>query len=206
MRIVCLSDTHNLQDHIHVPEGDLLLHAGDFTRRGTEPEVAPFLDWLAAQPHRHKVLVAGNHDFLFEREPARARALVRGAVYLEDTGVEIEGLRIWGSPWQPWFHDWAFNLRRGAPLREKWDRIPPDTDVLVTHGPPFGLFDRTDTGEDAGCADLLEAVRRVRPRLHLFGHIHEGYGRETRDGTTFVNASICDRAYRPVNAAVVVDL
>ena len=206
MRIVCLSDTHSLHDRIAVPEGDLLLHAGDATMRGTGAEVAAFLDWLADQPHRHKVLVAGNHDFLFEREPEAARARVRNAVYLEDAGLEIEGLRIWGSPWQPWFHDWAFNLHRGAPLRERWDRIPPGTDVLVTHGPPFGVFDRTDTGEQVGCADLLEAVGRIRPRLHMFGHIHEAYGRETRDGTTFVNASICDRAYRPVNPPVVVDL
>jgi predicted phosphohydrolase len=206
MRIVCLSDTHNRHDRIEVPEGDLLLHAGDATARGTEPEVEAFLDWLAAQPHRHKVLVAGNHDFLFEREPAKVRALVRDAVYLEDEGVTIDGIRIWGSPWQPWFHDWAFNLHRGAPLRAKWDRIPPGTDVLVTHGPPFGVLDRTDADEQVGCADLLDVIGRIRPRLHLFGHIHEGYGRETRDGTTFVNASICDRAYRPVNPPVVIDL
>ena len=206
MRIVCLSDTHNLHDRIEVPEGDLLLHAGDATRRGTAEEVAAFLDWLAAQPHRHKVLVAGNHDFLFEREPDLASGLVRDAIYLRDAGVEIEGLKIWGSPWQPWFHDWAFNLQRGAPLREKWDHIPPGTDVLITHGPPYGIFDRVDRGELVGCADLLDAVGRIKPRLHLFGHIHEGYGREMRDGTTFVNASICDVAYRPVNAAIVVDL
>jgi predicted phosphodiesterase len=206
MRIVCLSDTHNLHDRIRVPEGDLLVHAGDATMRGTAEEIAAFFDWLAGLPHRHKVVVAGNHDFLFEREPARARGLVHGATYLEDSAVEIEGLRIWGSPWQPWFYDWAFNLRRGAPLREKWDLIPQGTDVLVTHGPPHGVLDRVDQGELVGCADLREAVTRVRPTLHLFGHIHEGYGQERGEGTTFVNASICDRAYRPVNAPVVVDL
>jgi Icc-related predicted phosphoesterase len=205
MRIVCLSDTHNLHDRIRVPEGDLLLHAGDATNRGTEKEVSAFTDWLAAQPHRHKVVVAGNHDFLFERQPGVARAHVHGAVYLQDDAVEIEGIRIWGSPWQPEFYDWAFNLPRGAALREKWDLIPEGTDVLITHGPPQGVRDGVD-GRPEGCADLLEAVRRVRPRLHLFGHIHEGYGREERDGTTFVNASICDRGYRPVNPPVVVDL
>jgi hypothetical protein len=127
-------------------------------------------------------------------------------VYLQDEAVEIEGLRIWGSPWQPEFLDWAFNLPRGAALREKWDRIPSGTDVLITHGPPQGVLDRVDEGRREGCADLLNAVARVRPRLHLFGHIHEGYGCLERDGTTFVNASICDRAYRPVNPPVVVDL
>ena len=206
MRIVCLSDTHNLHDRIRVPEGDLLLHAGDATNRGTEKEVSLFADWLAGLPHRHKVVVAGNHDFLFERQPVLARAHIHGAVYLEDEAVEIEGLRIWGSPWQPEFLDWAFNLPRGAPLREKWDRIPQATDVLVTHGPPYGVLDRVDEGRQEGCAELLKAVGRVRPRLHLFGHIHEAYGLEVRDGTTFVNASICDRACRPVNPPVVVDL
>jgi predicted phosphohydrolase len=206
MRIVCLSDTHNLHDRISVPEGDLLVHSGDATMRGTPQEVRAFFDWLEGLPHRHKVVVAGNHDFLFEREPALARALVHGAVYLEDSGAEIEGLRIWGSPWQPWFFDWAFNLRRGAPLREKWDLIPGGTDVLITHGPPCGVLDPVEAGELVSCADLLEAVERVRPRLHVFGHIHEGYGRETRETTTLVNASICDRAYRPVHAPIVVDL
>jgi predicted phosphodiesterase len=206
MRIVCLSDTHNLHDRIHVPEGDLLLHAGDATLRGTAGEVSAFFDWLAGRPHRHKVFVAGNHDFLFEREPALARSLVHGAVYLEDAAAEIEGLRIWGSPWQPWFHDWAFNLQRGVALRDKWDLIPSGIDVLVTHGPPHGVLDRIDRGELVGCADLLEAALRIRPRVHLFGHIHEGYGQETRDGIAFVNASICNLAYRPVNPPVVLDL
>ena len=206
MRIVCLSDTHNLHDRVRVPDGDLLLHAGDATNRGTEKEVAAFADWLAGLPHRHKVVVAGNHDFLFEREPAAARAAIQGAVYLQDEAVEIEGLRIWGSPWQPEFMDWAFNLPRGAALREKWDRIAPGTDVLITHGPPHGILDRVDEGRQEGCAELRTAVARVRPRLHLFGHIHEGYGRETRDRTTFVNASICDRGYRPIHPPVLVDL
>lgn len=206
MRIVCLSDTHNLHDRITVPEGDLLIHAGDATMRGTLEEIVVFDAWLASLPHRHKVVVAGNHDFLFEREPALARQLLRSAVYLQDSGVELDGLELWGSPWQPWFFDWAFNLRRGAPLREKWDLIPESTDVLITHGPPHGILDRVDGGELVGCEELLQAILRCRPRLHVFGHIHEGYGQEKRDGVTFVNASNCNRAYRPVNPPVVVDL
>jgi Icc-related predicted phosphoesterase len=207
MRIVCLSDTHNLHDRVAVPDGDLLLHAGDATMRGTLKEVTAFVDWLAGLPHRHKVVVAGNHDWLFQREPVVARALVQASVaYLQDAAVEVEGLRIWGSPWQPEFMDWAFNLPRGAPLREKWDRIPEGTDVLITHGPPHGILDRVDEGRQEGCRDLREAVGRVRPRLHLFGHIHEAYGVEVRDGTTFANASVCDRSYRPVNPPVVADL
>jgi Icc-related predicted phosphoesterase len=102
--------------------------------------------------------------------------------------------------------DWAFNLQRGPALREKWALIPEGTDVLITHGPPFGILDWTARGERVGCEDLLEAVRRVKPRLHVFGHIHEGYGEHEQDGTRFVNASICTEAYQPTNAPIVVDV
>jgi hypothetical protein len=152
------------------------------------------------------VVIAGNHDFGFERTPHEARRLLDGLLYLEDSEATVEGLRIWGSPWQPRFFDWAFNLDRGAPLREKWDRIPPGIDVLITHGPPAGILDTTISGRKVGCADLLAAVRRVRPRLHVFGHIHEAYGQEESEGTRFVNASTCDLSYRAVNPAVVLDL
>ena len=144
MRIVCLSDTHNLHSAFAVPEGDVLVHAGDATLRGTREEVVAFDAWLGTLPHRHKVLVAGNHDWLFEREPDRARGMITNATYLQDEGVTIDGLAFWGSPWQPWFLSWAFNLQRGAPLREKWDRIPAATDVLITHGPPHGILDRVE--------------------------------------------------------------
>ncbi|MEQ1566809.1 MAG: metallophosphoesterase, partial [Myxococcota bacterium] len=112
MRIVCLSDVHSKQDRLQVPDGDLLLVAGDLTKRGTEDEIRRFDDWLARLPHPHKVVIAGNHDFLFEHRPSEARRLITAAVYLEDELVEVGGLRVWGSPWQPRFFDWAFNLDR----------------------------------------------------------------------------------------------
>jgi Icc-related predicted phosphoesterase len=205
MRIVCLSDTHNLADQVRLPAGDLLLHAGDLTMAGSSEEVQEARAWLASLPHRHKVVIAGNHDFLFEREPALARRMMRDFVYLEDERVEIEGLRIWGSPWQPWFFDWAFNLERGAAIRAKWDLIPTEIDVLITHGPPAGHGDLTDRGERVGCVDLLAAVRRIAPALHVFGHIHEGYGATWEGATLCVNASVCDAGYRPINAPIVVD-
>ena len=206
MRVVCLSDTHDLHGKLTVPDGDLLLHAGDSTGKGTLAQIEAFDWWLASQPHRHKVVIAGNHDFAFQRTPAAARSLIRHATYLEDGEVTIEGLRIWGSPWQPWFYDWAFNLQRGAEIAAKWALIPAGIDVLITHGPPLGILDRTSRGEDVGCADLLAAVRRVRPRLHLFGHIHEGYGTVERDGTRYVNASNCTERYHPVQPPIVIDL
>ena len=126
--------------------------------------------------------------------------------YLSDSGRTIDGVRVWGSPWQPWFYDWAFNLPRGAALAAKWALIPDGTDVLVTHGPPLGVLDTTLRGEPVGCAALRGRVAQLRPRLHLFGHIHEAYGVVDHDGTLFVNASNCTLAYEPDNAAIVVDL
>lgn len=208
MRIVCLSDTHLIHEKrsFEVPEGDVLIHAGDFTMRGTEPEIRCFHRWFTSLPHPHKVVVAGNHDWLFERDPARARALMTGCIYLEDSAATVQGLCIWGSPWTPWFFDWAFNLHRGDPIRRKWQLIPGGIDILITHGPPLGILDLTVNDEPAGCGDLLKALERIRPRLHIFGHIHEGYGQIARDGTIYVNASICDERYRGANAPVVVEL
>ncbi|MCP3920134.1 MAG: metallophosphoesterase [bacterium] len=206
MRIVCLSDTHDAHGDLKVPEGDVLVHAGDMSRMGHELEIQAFDDWLGTLAHAHKVVIAGNHDWLFERDPAAARALITNARYLQDSGATIEGVRFWGSPWQPRFFNWAFNLDRGAPLRERWAQIPEATDVLVTHGPPQGVLDRTTRGEPVGCEELDAALARVRPRLHVFGHIHEAYGREERDGTVFVNACNCDLSYEAVNPPIVVDL
>jgi Icc-related predicted phosphoesterase len=201
-----------------VPDGDLLVHAGDLTLRGERREVEDFNAWLEELPHRHKIVVAGNHDWVFEREPRLARSCLTAAAYLEDSAITVEGLRVYGSPWQPWFMSWAFNLPRGRALREKWASIPAGTDLLLTHAPPRGVGDRLAgplvralsfaAGQrgHAGCRDLLSAVRRVRPRLHVFGHIHEGYGTHLQEGTIFVNASCCDAPYRPLNAPVVVDL
>lgn len=215
-RIVCLSDTHGRHDAIAVPDGDILIHAGDLSMMGREAEVEAFADWFAAQPHRHKVVIAGNHDWLFERSPARARELMAGVTYVLDEAVRVEGLTVWGSPWQPWFHDWAFNLRRGAEIRAKWDLIPAGTDILVTHGPPFGYLDGVPRAwfgnEDAiavehvGCEELARALERVAPRLHIFGHIHEGYGQAMLGNTLLVNASNCDADYQPINPPIVIDL
>ena len=204
-RLVCLSDTHNRHDRLAVPDGDVLLHAGDFSGRGTAPEVEAFGRFLAKLPHREKIVVAGNHDFLFQEEPERARALLGDVTYLQDELAVVAGLRIWGSPWQPWFHDWAFNLPRGAPLAERWALVPEGVDVLVTHGPPWGVLDATHRGERVGCEELLLARARIRPRLHLFGHIHEAYGVHEEEGILSVNACNCDRMGRIAQPAVVID-
>jgi Icc-related predicted phosphoesterase len=207
-RIVALSDTHCMHDKIAVPTGDVLVHAGDFCGRGSEGEAGAFADWIVEQPHPHKVVIAGNHDRCLESDLSLAARLFveRGITYLFDSGATVAGLRFYGSPWQPWFLSWAFNLPRGEALRAKWDMIDQNLDVLITHGPPQGILDRTDAGDAAGCADLVDAIARVRPRLHLFGHIHEGYGARLIDGTLHVNASNCTAAYRPTNPPIVIDI
>lgn len=203
VKIVAVSDTHALHKAIAIPDGDILVHAGDMTRNGAFKDVQAFNDYLGTLPHRYKIVIAGNHDFCFERNNKGARELLSHAIYLQDEAVTIEGIHFYGSPWQPRFFDWAFNLDRGAALRAKWELIPPDTDVLITHGPPFGQGDRSCHGECVGCVDLLEFVEKIRPRLHIFGHIHEAVGVTHNAHTTFINASSCNLAYKPVNLPVV---
>ena len=207
MKIVCISDTHSLHRHIKIPDGDLLIHAGDVSSRGDMSEIEDFNEWLGTLPHPHKVIIAGNHDFGFERYPKQAKALIKNAKYLNDSKIVIGGLKIWGSPVQPWFYQWAFNRKRGKDIRKHWDMIPTDTDILITHGPPYGILDDTERGEKVGCADLMDTVQtRVRPRLHVFGHVHEAYGQQQVGGTLFVNAAVVNLDYRPVNEAIVVEV
>lgn len=211
MRLVCMSDTHTMHGRVKVPEGDVLIHAGDFTKRGKPAEIESFNAFLARQPHAHKIVVAGNHDFLFEDDPAAARRILTAAHYLQDEALELGGVRFYGSPWQPRFFNWAFNLDRGAPLRAKWDLIPAGTDVLITHGPPHGYGDRCEDGRVVGCEELALALGRVRPKVHIYGHIHEGYGaRRLRHAdesvTDCLNVSTCDARYRPVNPVMIFDI
>lgn len=208
MRLVCLSDTHGLHARVAVPAGDVLVHAGDMTEHGTEAQVRDFLAWFATVgTFGHRLLIAGNHDLCFERAPARAEGLLPpGVTYLRDSGALVGGVRVWGSPMTPAYGAWAFGQQE-AELARTWARIPPDTDVLLTHGPPRGTLDRVlPRGEAVGCAHLARAVSRVRPRLHVFGHIHEGHGRQAPAGTCSVNAAVCDAGYRLAHAPQVIDL
>ena len=200
MKFTVISDTHRKHHDVEMGSGDVLLHCGDFSGRGTLAEVTEFNTWLGNLDYTHKIIIAGNHDFLFERDPVLARSLITNAIYLEDESVEIEGVKIYGSPWQPWFYDWAFNLKRGAALAEKWALIPEDTDILITHGPPMGIGDITSEGEHAGCEDLLKRIHELNIKYHCFGHIHEDYGRWEKDGKTFINASNCDLNYKIANS------
>ena len=200
MKIVCLSDTHGRHREIpDLPDGDVLLHAGDACNFGTLNEIADFADWFRAQPHRHKILIAGNHDWPFHRGGRAARDLMHGIHYLEDIGCEVAGVRFWGSPWQPEFCNWAFNVPRGPELARIWQRIPADVQILATHGPAFSILDANREGKSVGCRDLLDRLQSLPSlRVHVFGHIHEGRGSRFVEpqGYMAINASSVDRDYQ----------
>ena len=201
MRIVAVADTHTFESQLgRLPDGDVFVHAGDLVRKGTLDELAGVAAWIRALPHRHKVVVAGNHDWCFARERAAACAMLGdGVVYLEDEAATIAGVRFYGSPWQPEYNGWAFNLPRGAALAEKWARIPAGVDVLVTHGPPYGVGDDLGSGlpDRQGCVDLRVAVLRARPKLHLFGHIHQDGGVWSDGVVSYANVTTWECARAP---------
>lgn len=230
MRIVCISDTHSLHPMMghELPEGDVLIHAGDCTNRGEERDVKLFVHWLMDQKFDTKIFVAGNHDFAFEehRYPHHKgdydwyyhlmneeNLSQSNVTYLEDSGFIIESpefsrpIKFYGSPWQPEFHNWAFNLpRQGEELEKYWSMIPEDTDVLITHSPPAGVRDFTPTNLSLGCELLRYRVDTIKPLIHVFGHIHEGYGAAYINDTLFVNASTCNERYIPSNKPIIIDL
>ena len=227
MRMVCISDTHMRHETLDpLPDGDLLIHCGDFSSTGRAADVFGFCEWFADQQHKHKILIAGNHDLTldltyyrqnwqrFHRQaPEQAEQIAafvhnhNGFHYLLDETICVEGFKCYGSPWQPVFFNWAFNQKRGAESQKRWRLIPQDTDILITHGPPYGIGDLCRSGVNAGCEDLLEAVQNsVRPKVHCFGHIHEGYGSYTDGTTQYINASSCSVRYIPNQAPIGLDL
>ncbi|MDX2303842.1 MAG: metallophosphatase domain-containing protein [Microscillaceae bacterium] len=206
MKIVCISDTHSGHHAVEIPEGDILIHAGDLTAWGKSSEIKEFNDWLGTLPHPHKIVICGNHDWFFEQSPKEAAQLISNAIFLMDSGVDVMGLKIWGSPITPRFFSFAFNRDRGEDIQKHWDMIPTDTDLLITHGPPFGILDRNFRGEWVGCEALRQKVDEISPRMHVFGHIHEAYGLLETEKTIFVNASIMNLEYHPVHQAILVEV
>lgn len=214
MRIVCISDTLNCNEQITVPDGDILIHAGDSLANGTVQEFEAFIGWFSSLPHAHKFFIAGNHDWLFQLLPDKAEELIPPSItYLQDSSVEVLGLKVYGSPWQPRFYDWAFNLNRGPEMAEKWALIPEDTEILITHGPPHGILDEVETkfgGSHEGCEELRKRVEYLsgngKLKFHIFGHIHSGHGVDKQFGVEFVNASICDEGYQPTQPPIVIHL
>ena len=198
MHLTLISDTHGFHNQLKLAGGDMLIHAGDVSERGGEYEIIAFLKWFERQDYRHKIFISGNHDFFFEecREEDIMDLIPSGVTYLNDSGVEIEDIKIWGSPITPTFFNWAFNRDRGVEIAAHWKKIPNDTDILITHGPPLGILDTTIQQLQVGCEDLLKKVEKIQPKLHVFGHIHEAFGLETYGKTTYANASMVDINYR----------
>ncbi|KAF9939234.1 metallophosphoesterase domain-containing protein 1 [Modicella reniformis] len=297
LRMVCISDTHNTTDanNYMIPEADILVHAGDFTKMGTTAQIDQFVCWMKSLKHIPlKIIIAGNHEIILDKPFYKEKwhrfhntqedhqAAVdkletagHGIVYLNNSTFQVDGAKIlykkwqklskqeldeqeplqdihaididddsgavaataadtamvvdpregwtmgykiWASPWQPEFFDWAFNEERGK-LKEIWKHIPIDTDILVTHGPPKYHGDTVprQNNQHVGCHELLNRLKVVRPRYHVFGHIHEGYGvsqinwpsdntQQSSQPTVCINASVCNLQYRPINKPIVVDL
>lgn len=205
LKALLISDTHGThwhQNYLVEGEFDVLIHAGDFTNHGDTSEVADFMTWVEAQDQfKDIVYIAGNHDVGYQAESLVTFSSGTNLHYLFNSSVTINGVKIYGSPFTPRFYNWAF-MYDPDQAAEIWSLIPADTDVLVTHGPPHGVSDQCSDGrggiEHAGCPTLLEAVDRTPSiKLHVFGHIHEGYGiTEHASGRVSVNAAVIERALR----------
>jgi Icc-related predicted phosphoesterase len=216
---------------------DIIAFTGDMTMGGRENEIEQFLKWFNEFiPTSQKVAIGGNHDFFLDTEwyARTAKGAVRhnrdnafredienllkkypNVNYLNDSSIELMGVKFWGSPITPWFHDWAFNRFRGPDIQKHWDNIPNDTDVLLVHGPPYGLgdllapkFRRYDEDPNVGCQNLLAKVLEVNPKICAYGHIHEGYGTYQHNDvdTIFVNCSVLDENYQPINKPIILEV
>ena len=216
-RITFISDTHTKHEKLNgfLTGGDMLIHAGDLTGRGYITEIENFMKWYdKINNYDTKIFIAGNHDFGFQDDNEKLRGLLTGYKtidYLEDelmmVGEDYDTMiKIWGTPWQPEFHNWAFNLPRGEKLKEKWDMIPMNTDILITHGPPLGKLDYVRyPNENVGCEELMKRVEEIKPKIHVFGHIHEGYGYVFDGNTHYINAAVLNGRYEFQNKPVTVD-
>ena len=215
MKLTFISDTHTKHELIpstDLPGGDIIIHSGDIMNSGySYADITDFCEWFSGlEQYTHKIFIAGNHDRLFEDNPITSTRMVReypNITYLQDSLCGIGDLKIWGSPWQPEFYNWAFNLpRNGEDLREKWFWIPDKTDILITHGPPWGHLDVTPYGNmNVGCELLRVRVDELKPKIHVFGHIHSGYGYKFHNGTHFINAAVLNEKYMYTNKPINVE-
>lgn len=204
VKIVCIADTHLDWNKVKVPDGDIFIHAGDWEAFFTQ-HISEFNRWLGKLPHKHKIVIAGNHDKFVAENGCLVKEMITNAIYLENSGCKVMGLKFWGSPITPRFGDWFFMKERGSSIRRYWDEIPMGTDVLITHGPPYGIMDYVPYSygsHNVGCKDLLEVINKIKPKVHIFGHIHGGYGLQPSDTTLFINASVMDESYTVVNKPI----
>lgn len=225
LKICFFSDPHGFHYEFELPECDIAICPGDISLRGHRHEVNSFLEWFDKQPAKHKVFIAGNHDYWFDKNHPRSinykleddshlDVIPEGIIYLENSDVTIEGIKIWGSPVTPWFHNWAFNMLP-EDLETFWDQIPDDADIVVTHGPCANtILDKCKSGERVGCPSLTKRIANIRPKILAFGHIHEAYGIDDKyipdaDGvekvTKLINCSVLNVQYYRENEPVLID-
>jgi hypothetical protein len=222
MRITVISDTHTKHGLIpltDLPGGDLLIHAGDIMNSGyNKNDILDFCTWFhSLEQYDKKIFIAGNHDRMFENHPEGVEELLNiyfDIDYLQDEAYDLYDMdtdvstKIYGSPWQPEFYSWAFNLpKNGIELAGKWEAIPDNTDILITHGPAFGTLD-TVAGrpwDNLGCELLAQRIEVIKPKIHVCGHIHSGYGYQFKDGTHFFNAAVLDEQYEYTQKPITFD-
>lgn len=213
-RLTTANDVRSGNRPIDLPGGDLLIHAGDFMSSGySKHEATDFFHWFdSIDNYTTKIFIAGNHDRMMQLDPDWATGILTGYKtidYLEDdelveygdgpNGDQGGNVRIYGSPWQPEFYNWAYNLPRGGwELEQKWNDIPANTDILITHGPAYGFLDDVEgrRGVHLGCELLAKRIETIRPKIHVCGHIHSGRGHYWDGHTHFFNASVLDEQYR----------
>ncbi len=220
-KAVCISDTHSYHRQVEIPPADFLIHAGDISWRGEPKILYDFTNWLGEQTQiKHKIIVPGNHELTLEDDPSLVpmifeteRTKAANIHYLNVSGIELEGIKFWGSGYTSWFHDWSFNMPERDALRDypfakaHWDLIPEDTNVLVTHGPARGILDKCLRDERVGCPVLYKRIGELKKLTTVIhGHIHESYGQKIYDGVHYVNAAICTLDYKPTNKPIVIEI
>lgn len=211
MKLVCIADTHWLEDKVNnIPDGDILIHAGDYDIRDLQ-RLEKINGWFGKLPHKHKICIAGNHDFYLEKlSKFSVKEIFTNVTYLHNDSIEIKGLKIWGSPYTPRFNDWAF-MKFSPELKELWRDIPKDSDIVITHGPAYGINDQLrkangDLGMSVGCNHLRDRLKEIKPRFHICGHIHEAYGVYQDENTSYINCSLVDNFYNLCNEPIVLEV
>jgi len=219
IKIVCISDTHLSHNQVEIPECDLLIHAGDFSFVGKMVDVIELNQWFGKLKEKgtikQAILIAGNHDWIAQKNPSWTKEAFTNCIYLDEEPCEVFGLKVFGSAWTPEFNNWAFNAKRGKEIARHWAKIPDDTQILVTHGPPHGILDinteeiySLPLGPDhLGCEELRKRVDELKElKLHVFGHIHSSSNTQTINGVQFINASVLNESYEVIYPPRIVTL
>ena len=214
MKVHCISDTHNRHEEIDLPGGDVLIHSGDIMSAPDPSQLSDFLVWFSQQKYTTKIFIAGNHDHLFEKEPELVEKILKmfpELIYLQDSEVTIDGIKFYGAPWIPTNRSGkAFSYMRDEYdiAKSHWEKIPTDTDVLITHGPAYNKLDRImkpirkDQSQlNLGCPSLAEKIKEINPQLHICGHIHSSQGilDISEPTTTYINAASLGEDYQYSN-------